>query len=135
MTHPIPDRCRELGTLFLCIDAEPSEKSVNMFVGTRPSADLSPRQVEGMHFCGTTSCFAGWFDWAKGNDPTTPKEWADCATELAKFVGEIGSYQLKTWAEENPVLWGNEFGYKMFTNRKAFAPHMIVGELTLEEFI
>jgi len=118
MKHPNPERCRELGTLFLMIDEEPSEKRVNMMNGSWPNETLDT-----IGECGTVSCHAGWLAWGMGADTnaTNGKGFMHYAHILAEFVGKDSANDLTVWAATNTGLWGNENGGGMFHDSYAFS--------------
>ena len=43
--------------------------------------------------------------------------WADA---LAEFLGFSEEKDLECWAKDNPKIWGNKYGYDMFSGRLAF---------------
>jgi hypothetical protein len=43
--------------------------------------------------------------------------WADA---LAEFLGFSEEKDLECWAKDNPKIWGNKYGYDMFSARLAF---------------
>jgi hypothetical protein len=42
------------------------------------------------------------------------------ADTLADFLGFEKRRDLEDWAEENPKIWGNEYGGEMFSSQSAF---------------
>lgn len=54
--------------------------------------------------CGTVACHGGW-----------------AGVILAADVGDSCGYDLLRWADQNPELWGNPWGAKMFGSDGYFA--------------
>ena len=42
------------------------------------------------------------------------------AKRIAQDLGFRGKQDLKNWAHNNPKLWGNKYGFNMFTSQQAF---------------
>ncbi len=66
--------------------------------------------------CGTLACHGGWacviFDL---KTPDLQYKRYECgAEELAKFLGFKSMTHYMEWAEANPEIWGNYFGFEMF---------------------
>lgn len=118
--HPNPDRCDELGMLFLSLWEENSELKVNMNDGSFSE-------------CGTVACHAGWFAVANNKEQGYNRgakryyDYEDAAKELSVF---IGMKYLETWAHSNPSLWGNPWGLSMFLNKRTFKKG---GNVTLKD--
>ena len=109
------------------------EDSLNM-----REAGISDRDPQRVKNCGTIHCHAGWYYLAKKWDrksefidnedsernPYTGKsrqvDYRSGIKMMAKDVGDMRSEQLKQWASVNPALWGNCWGYWMFTYEAAF---------------
>lgn len=67
--------------------------------------------------CGTTACHGGWYAIARveGGSLFESVDFVNGAMEMAVDLGFNGCDQLKIWANENPKLWGNDNGRKMFS--------------------
>ena len=93
--------------------------------------------VHEQHPCETISCFGGWYaiarfwEWegVKGtyigeslgqNECETRIDFHNGADQMAKDLGFEDNEELEKWAEENPDLWGNEYGVRMFHDGQAF---------------
>lgn len=89
------------------------------------------------HYCGTVHCHAGWYllgkKWNLHSQFLThynifkkalgiqrPYSYSDGAEEMAKDLGFNEREELEDWAENNPSIWGNEFGINMFFEECAF---------------
>jgi len=118
MEHPDPNKCRELGMLFLgLVESEPPKCRVNMSKGVYKS-------------CGTSACHAGWFGvtqikgapkesrYRDGGLQTVDESfgYAGAASKMARFLGKSDKLSLKNWAKNNPDLWGNDNGEQMFSD-------------------
>jgi hypothetical protein len=81
------------------------------------NADVNCRQQ-----CGTIHCVGGWYAVATlyGRKRLT---YSDGANEMASdlgFSGGFGISDLENWAESNPDIWGNRYGYNLFCNENAY---------------
>lgn len=70
---------------------------------------------EGINFCGTSACHAGWYHiivkgWIKDGD------FDDGAKKIALELGFDIKEELLAWAENNPELWGDDEGDNMFAD-------------------
>ena len=118
MNHPNPDRCKDLGALFLMIDGEPSKKELRMMKIDWPNKNLD-NNVEGA--CGTAACHAGWFAWASEKNNEFDGSFGMAADKLAKFIGVDDRETLQSWAGNNWFLWGNKDGRWMFEGYWCFS--------------
>lgn len=93
--------------------------------------------------CGTTHCHAGWYALAKEWDLKSPylseeitlnywKGKSIMEKDLGFFKGVIPGFDCQRWAKNNPKIWGNGYGEKMFSESKAFNYE---GELTLQKIV
>jgi len=129
MKHPDPDRCRELGTLFLMIDAEPTTKEVNMGEISWPNDNLNSNTRIG---CGTQACHAGWFAWGCdidnlcGTHNVRSFDYEDSADKMAIFLGQDDMESLKDWADDNQGLWGNDCGVYLFSSNSSIKDQDII---------
>lgn len=85
-----------------------------------------------VHLCGTTHCHGGWYAVATmpffrllfpfGIWLLNIKEidFLDGAERMSKDLGFEEERELSNWAKENPLIWGNEDGDRMFGHKKAF---------------
>jgi hypothetical protein len=72
--------------------------------------------------CGTVHCVAGWYVVANMNRQVIKDKvkngfvgFSDGADLIANDLGLGGLVGLCEWAEDNPKIWGNVYGYDMFT--------------------
>lgn len=86
----------------------------------------------GEHVCGTVHCMAGWYAVAlRGKDPKIDRliEKKDCgyidgARKIADKLGFVSVVQMIQWAHDNPEIWGNNDGYEIFRDFKAYIPEI-----------
>jgi len=81
------------------------------------------------HACGTVHCVGGWYiayEYMVTKTPTPKTEYigfGDGVKIMAKDLGfGEGDYddRLQSWAKDNPEIWGNSFGYNMFSSSTAY---------------
>ena len=78
------------------------------------------------HACGTVHCFAGWFFVALSRVEGTKEHKLINQKEDISFthgkqsLDIILKCHLRNWAEQNPKLWGNEYGEFVFSGEAAF---------------
>lgn len=81
------------------------------------------------HQCGTTHCHAGWYLLAKEWDfksdyleepDGTGWRYGSGELALAKDLGFKSAFDLTTWADRYPKIWGNREGARMFDSTSAF---------------
>jgi len=121
--HPNPDRCEELGMLFLSIHNYNSKKpEVDMLNGSWDSTDS---------VCETVACHAGWFAWGTNKIHIfTVYSYKNAADEMSEFLkSRWCKGNLECWAQDNPTIWGNRDGDGMFVEEEAFG---VSENLTLE---
>lgn len=120
MTHPNADRMEEMGNKFIDIHQAEKMSSRNL--------NFDESFVDEKSRCNTVACHGGWgsviFDLWKENSSLACVEYQDYisgANAIADFIGfkrfggmRFNSTYFEDWAEENPELWGNEWGEKMF---------------------
>ncbi len=73
--------------------------------------------------CGAPCCHGGWFEYAsfpKARSIMGCHYFTAGSNSIAYVLGFDGASALEDWAIRNPNLWGNENGYVMFSNRRAF---------------
>ena len=87
--------------------------------------------------CGIIACHAGHYAIEKFLTEETERNfqfanYMDGAWMMACDLG-FGEtrFALMSWAEENREIWGNDYGYEMFTNLYAFVVDAYEGEITL----
>jgi len=92
-----------------------------------------PDVRSGQHNCGTTHCHAGWYAVAYIDEGREfPPEVEDnnmrritCIDGIDLMSRDLGfrkPVDLRSWAQRNPEIWGNEFGDFMFCKASAFGP-------------
>ena len=65
-----------------------------------------------LNFCGTPACHAGWaLVYAKESENYSDGE---------KMINTHLKVCTRLWANSNPEIWGNYFGFTMFVSNKAF---------------
>ena len=76
--------------------------------------------------CGTMNCVGGWYAIAVKNKKITmaiAKKncifW-DGAKAMAEDLGFNFVDELKDWAKENADIWGNKYGFEMFSTPRAY---------------
>jgi len=75
--------------------------------------------------CNTVMCVAGWYAMAtiyKDDHPPYSERWVystgvELIAETLTLDGEVG---LEEWADNNPTIWGNPYGYDMFSDVGAY---------------
>ena len=65
-----------------------------------------------------------------GSFHTSFTSFVDILVEDLGFSWEI---ELTCWAEENPDIWGNEFGYSMLSSSKAFGKQHFDSPVSIQE--
>lgn len=98
------------------------ESALKVFKVFRSLADQYPHASIDMvecdvHICGSPMCHAGWYAFSQVNNAS---RFEDGAERMAHDLGFDMIYDLKDWARENPLLWGNENGIFMFRDPSAF---------------
>ena len=74
-----------------------------------------------INHCGSPLCFAGWFAYlSRSKEELKGKDWKYGARLIACECGLEDRYHLTRWANNNPKLWGNEYGDSMFGYKQAF---------------
>lgn len=68
------------------------------------------------NLCGTPLCHGGWYCIGKGLEDN----WKGGMRAIAEDLGFDDEQVLKTWANQNPQIWGNEYGGSMFCDGVAF---------------
>ena len=90
---------------------------------TKVSVPMSKRRRG--HYCGTVHCHAGWYalacEWDGGSphlgdDPDHVVDYRHGVRLLKRDLGAAPD----VWAEENPDIWGNDWGGEMFGSAVAF---------------
>jgi len=96
--------------------------------GRLDMAEVGVHEPDGVAVCGTVHCHAGWYavsylesaeesarcDDGENYDYTDGQQW------MAETLGFTCSWELESWAENHPSIWGNSHGGVMFSNTKAF---------------
>lgn len=85
--------------------------------------DMWETGVDIDHQCGTVHCFAGWYAASARLRNRIKKggiNWVRGETLMSKDLGIRGLGSLEKWATENPIIWGNEHGDKIFFDEFAF---------------
>jgi hypothetical protein len=70
--------------------------------------------------CGTVHCLGGWYAIAALNPGKERLSFTDGADKMAEDIGFDDKEELEKWAHENGDIWGNEYGYYMFSGGSAF---------------
>ncbi len=83
--------------------------------------DFSAMEIS-RHACGTVACHGGFAALALDIKP----RWAQYtyqlgADALAEFLGFENYGEMLLWAEENPRIWGSDYGHEMFSGCGHFA--------------
>jgi len=110
--NPDPEKCRELGNIFLALHEK------------RPNAEV--HMGNGMFSeCGTVACHAGWFAVSQGKEHYLFRyNYISAANDMAIFLGLQSAAELESWAGHNSSLWGNYCGNEIFWSDIAFGlPH------------
>lgn len=103
--------------------SEQFKKVINNFIKILPQArfkghlDMEEADVE-INVCGTPMCHGGWY--AVASKVGIRPDFADGANAMAVDLGFSYRGNLKCWADQNPKLWGNKFGYRLFSGNSAF---------------
>lgn len=101
--HPIPDNLRTMADRF------------EELADAQKVLDFSePRVAQ----CGTVACHGGWAAVILVEDVgNSCGHFLQGAQTLAEFLRPgWGWYDLEEWADDNPELWGNEYGVDMFNS-------------------
>ena len=91
------------------------------------------------HECGTPACHGGWallllgFDENLGNKNKSFYAGMDALTEFIMSELNNLNLSLKVWAMNNPELWGNGKGHKLFYSEEAFGIKYLKKKLTLKD--
>ena len=112
--NPSPEACREVAACINRAIEKYPEVELDMEEGTVYNYD---------HPCGTTHCHAGLFLIGYNEPEASRTYYYTGVSELRKLLGFYErSYNedVKLWADSNPLLWGNECGYLMFSDAGAF---------------
>lgn len=78
---------------------------------------------EEIHACGTVHCFAGWYGVMHQElyDPIdTYWSYSEACEAIAQKCGFCRPDYMQQWADNNSHLWGNRYGYGMFSTAAAF---------------
>lgn len=81
----------------------------------RKGFSVNMLQTTVFNTCDSPMCFAGWFGVGLGF-----QKYTEPADHMAKVCGFSGKQTMEFWANQNPVLWGNENGCGMFASDRAF---------------
>ncbi len=84
--------------------------------------DMASPKWDEKNICGTPACFAGFYAALNGLSSKSHMPYLHGATLIAKACGFSDERNMKYWASKNPKLWGNDRGYYIFSNAKAFLP-------------
>jgi len=93
------------------------------FIAIHETLDLGARNldfesgyVHQDRSCGTVACHGGWGAVIFGIKPDHDglRRFGSGAGAISRFIGLDGAYDFERWAGENPVLWGNAQGGKLF---------------------
>ena len=74
--------------------------------------------------CGSPACVGGWLAVLYRTPThygTSNRFFEDGANEFAKELGFENNRRLSDWAEANPSIWGNDFGWDMFYKERAYS--------------
>ena len=105
--------------------------------GFRNDEGLLLRDANEALACGTIACHAGHYAIEKFLIGEAEVDWKfadyiDGAWMMASDLGFGDSrYELIEWARENPEIWGNEYGYEVFSELDAFVVDDYEGDFTL----
>ena len=95
----------------------------------------SDRSQVAMPPCGCHASFYG----ASADIAIDGQDYGYFADILAENLGFISSWELISWARDNPQIWGNSYGYDMFADADAiggyFDPIFEHWQGVLERFI
>jgi len=87
------------------------------------------RIEDARHGCGSSHCHAGWYLIARhidGGLPSDGRLWNTSYSlgidAMADDLGAVSSRELVSWAADNPAVWGNPYGRRMFDWEGAFTP-------------
>ena len=117
MKHPNAKKVQVLGMVFLTLHEAYPYAEVNMATAYQGS-------------CGSPACHAGWFNVALGLGEVI-SNYMYGADRMAAYLGFANGEHLQYWAENNPKLWGNHFGYSMFSSSLAFGKLMFSNDTDL----
>lgn len=86
----------------------------------------NPKVLPEANLCGTPACHAGWYAAFNPNMVMDRKgSYCEGVRALNNDLGfksntESSGHSLREWAWHNPELWGNVYGYCMFSSNSAF---------------
>ena len=118
--NPSPEACREVAACINRAIEKYPEVELDMMNGIVYNHD---------HPCGTTHCHAGLFligynEPEVTKDKTTVISYGKGVSELRKLLGfdenTNDDEDIKNWASNKPLLWGNGWGEFMFSDKDAF---------------
>lgn len=112
-THPIPARLVAMAKRFESLHA--SCKRLDFREG------FAPRDTK----CGSVACHGGWAGHVLDVPPTGRRTYFEKGADaLAAHLFDdpkASAYEFLRWADQNPELWGNPWGAKMFGSDGYFA--------------
>ena len=73
------------------------------------------------HKCGTVHCVGGWYGVSVLTEfDEAYTSYTEGADAMAKHLGFKEDTALQHWARENPQIWGNQYGQRMFSHETAY---------------
>lgn len=82
---------------------------------------LDGQLMREVYTCGSPMCHGGWYMtavWDINEDGDfRNNNYSDGAEKMNK---DLGGIEIEYWADQNPKIWGNSMGYRMFSDRSAF---------------
>ena len=100
------------------------------------------RVYDDHHECGTVHCVGGWYavaNWRRqaikdkfNKGRVTYEHGADL---MAKDLGFFDRDCLVGWANDNPKIWGNKYGFEMFTGKLAYSNKGFEGVIAQWELV
>lgn len=91
------------------------------FLFLHPSGDCEVDMSETkFHPCGTVACHAVWFGAACG-ESSFEYSFREGTRDMSAFLFPFEDRCLETFAENNPKIWGNEYGLYMFASTGSWA--------------
>ncbi len=77
----------------------------------------------GGHKCGTIHCMGGWYAIAVLSKEELQKSYVSYTQGTQRMAEDLGFNEvtdLEWWAEKTPAIWGNVYGFSMFSNEAAY---------------
>lgn len=123
MKHPKSEDVYNVAMTFLNLAKAYPESPVDMGSG------IVSTEEEKVGTCGSPACHAGWYLIGRmSNDEWDAMEVYGFRSGVALMSADLGLKKgswLRAWAHDNPDIWGNVYGRRMFYSTKAFGKESV----------